>query len=293
MAVYSIKDLENLTGIKAHTIRIWEKRYQIVTPKRTDTNIRVYCDNDLKKLLNISILNKNGIKISRIAELPEEKLGDKVTQLTRHNNTEYSQIEGLLVSMIQLDEKQFDKILSKAINKLGFETVFMNILHPLFNRIGILWQTNSITAAQEHFISNLVRQKLIVAIDGLYTVENASSKKFILFLKEGEMHEIGLLFAYFMIKKFGHKVTYLGQSVPFNDLKEVVDITQPGYFFTSFINPLPTKDLQGYLQALYKAFPNKVFLITGSQVIENKIELPKNFTIFKKYPGLNIFLKKL
>lgn len=293
MAIYSIKDLENLTGIKAHTIRIWEKRYQIVTPKRTDTNIRVYCDSDLKKLLNISILNKNGIKISRIAELPEQKLSDKVSQLTRHNSTENSQIEGLLISMIQLDENQFDKILSDAILKLGFENVFINILHPLFNRIGILWQTNSINAAQEHFISNLVRQKLIVAIDGHYTPGNLSSKKFILFLKEGEMHEIGLLFAYYMIKKSGHKVFYLGQSVPFNDLKEITEITQPDYFFTSFTNPLPVEDFQEYLQALYKDFPGKTFLITGSQAIKNNIVWPKNFNLLKQFPDLDAFLKNL
>ncbi|MFW5979061.1 MAG: MerR family transcriptional regulator, partial [Bacteroidia bacterium] len=214
MATYSIRELEKLSGIKAHTIRIWEKRYKIIQPKRTGTNIRYYSNNDLKKLLNITILNRQGWKISDIAKLSDEELNRKVKDFSYDSKDTESQIEKLVIAMVDLDEVKFDQILSNAIMHDGFEQTIINLIFPFFKKIGLLWQTGSINPAQEHFVSNLFRQKLMVAIDNLKIPDRKDAKKFILFLPEKEFHELGLLFYSYLIKKSGHSVIYLGSSVP-------------------------------------------------------------------------------
>jgi MerR family transcriptional regulator, light-induced transcriptional regulator len=219
MASYSIKDLEDLSGIKAHTIRIWEKRYGIVVPERTTTNIRLYSDDDLKKLLNISILNRNGLKISYLSKLTNNELKEKVIHISRETSDAGTQIENLIISMLELDEWKFDKILSDSIIRIGFEEAMVQVMHPFFEKIGLLWQTGSINPAQEHFVSNLMRQKLIVAIDGQAPARLENRPTFILFLHENELHELGLLFYSYLLKKKGVNVIYLGQAVPFDDLK--------------------------------------------------------------------------
>ncbi len=166
MSTYSIKDLEQLSGIKAHTLRIWEQRYNLLNPKRTDTNIRFYDDNDLKLILNVALLNDNGYKISKIASMNQEEMRAEVMKLTDRTLTHDDQIHALTICMIEMDEERFDKVLSTNILKLGFEQTMMNIVYPFMSKIGVLWQTGAINPAHEHFISNLVRQKLIVAIDG-------------------------------------------------------------------------------------------------------------------------------
>jgi DNA-binding transcriptional MerR regulator len=164
MADYSIKDLEKVTGIKAHTIRIWEKRYAIVQPSRSDTNIRSYSDEDLKKLLNISLLNRNGMKISKLAKLSNSELQNKVMDLAEKPEDSDTKIEALLMAMIDLNEEDFQLTLNAAIDKFGFEKAFLNVVRPFLNKAGILWITGTINPAQEHFVSNMIRQK----IDRLY-----------------------------------------------------------------------------------------------------------------------------
>lgn len=293
MAAYSIKDLENLSGIKAHTIRIWEKRYKIIQPERTNSNIRIYNDEDLKVLLNIAILNKTGMKISHIAQLSSKQLNDKVSQISRYNLKDDAQVENLLVSMIELNEKQFDKVLSNSILKIGFEETFIKILSPLFNRIGILWQTNSINPAQEHFITNLIRQKLLVAIDGQYVPAIANPKKFLLFLPEGELHEIGLLFAHYMIKKFGHQVVYLGQTVPIKDIIDIADIIDPHYLFTSYVNASTIEEINCNINLLYKHFNHIDIFITGLQLENLDINYPNNFIYLPNFFSFTKHLQKL
>ena len=265
MASYSIKDLEELSGIKAHTIRIWEKRYGIVVPERTSTNIRMYSDNDLKKLLNISILNKHGLKISYLAKLSKDELKEKVVHISRESSNPDIQIENLVISMLDLDEWKFDKILSDSIIKLGFEETLVHLMHPFFEKIGLLWQTGSINPAQEHFVSNLLRQKLIVAIDGQSPVPAGTIKTFILFLHEGELHELGLLFYSYLLKKNGFKVIYLGQSVPFDDLDKIISIQKAEYFLTSFTTGITEKGLKQYLHKLAETFPEQTIFFTGYQ----------------------------
>jgi DNA-binding transcriptional MerR regulator len=201
MAVYSIKDLERLTGIKAHTIRIWEKRYQIVEPHRTDSNIRTYCDNNLKKLLNISILNRSGIKISALCKLSEDQIREKVLLSLKPETDFSSQIESMVVAMIELNEDRFEWLLNQSITKIGFEETLFNIIYPFYEKVGLLWLTGTICPAQEHFISNLIRLKLSVAIDGLPSVTSPEAKRIILFLPEWEMHELGLLTYFYMARK--------------------------------------------------------------------------------------------
>jgi DNA-binding transcriptional MerR regulator len=274
LSTYSIKDLEQLSGIKAHTLRIWEQRYNLLNPKRTDTNIRFYDDEDLKLILNVALLNDNGYKISKIASMDSEEMRGEVMKLTERTLTHDDQIHALTICMIEMDEERFDKVLSTNILKLGFEQTMMNIIYPFMSKIGVLWQTGAINPAHEHFISNLVRQKLIVAIDG--QVPSGLGKKFLLFLPEGELHEISLLFASYLIKSKGNKVVYLGQNTPHEDLLTVYKIHQPDYMMTVITTSPSSEYAQEYLNKLAASFSTAHILVTGYQVIGQDFIMPPN-----------------
>ena len=276
MASYSIKELENLSGIKAHTIRIWEKRYGIIKPARTDTNIRYYCDNDLKRLLNIAILNRYGMRISDISKLSNPEMTEKVINVSSDSSNAESNIENLIVAMVEMDEYKFDRILSKYIMHEGFENSVIKVIFPFFEKIGLLWQTGSINPAHEHFVSNLFRQKLMVAIDNIVVTESHTAKKFILFLPEAEYHELALLFYNYLIKKSGRLVYYLGSSVPFGDVVETSKMVNPDFLFTSLTSSLNKNEVIKYLNNLSQTFPFQKILVTGLQVKENFIDLPSN-----------------
>jgi MerR family transcriptional regulator, light-induced transcriptional regulator len=279
MAQYSIKDLERISGVKAHTIRIWEKRYGIVEPKRTDSNIRFYCDTDVKKLMNVSILLHHGYKISKLATLDPRELSKKVLEVSMISNGQNSQVENLVVAMIEMDESKFEKILNMTIIKEGFENTVFKVLHPFFERIGVLWQTGSINPAHEHFISNLVKQKIYVAIDSIAVPSGNDTKKFLLFLPEWELHDLGLLVYDYLIKSRGFKVIYLGQNVPEEDVYSVTDFLQPDYFLVSFANAVEMDKLEGYLLRLAARYPEKTIFITGHQTASLKCELPSSITV--------------
>jgi len=266
MTSYSIKELANLSGIKAHTIRIWEKRYNFIVPSRTETNIRYYCDKDLKRLLNIAILNRQGIRISKIAKLSDEDLAERVVNMASDFGDAAHNIEQLVIAMVDMDEVKFDRILSRYIMHEGFENAVIKIIFPFFERIGILWQTGAINPAHEHFVSNLFRQKLMVAIDNIMVTDNQKAKKFILFLPEGEYHELGLLFYNYLIRKSGQIVYYLGTSVPFDDVVETSKMVNPDYFFTTITALLSKDETVKYLKNLSKAFPLQKILVTGQQI---------------------------
>ncbi|TLX76560.1 MerR family transcriptional regulator [Labilibacter sediminis] len=276
MAVYSIKDLEKISGIKAHTIRIWERRYQVIEPMRSDTNIRKYTDTDLKRILNISILNQNGFKISKIAQLDNSQLKERVLDLCLDTRNTNVQIESLVVSMLELNEGKFNNVLTNSIIKRGFETTVEEILFPFLDRIGVLWQAGTISPAQEHFISNLIRQKIIVAIDNEMGNEK-NDKQITFFLGENELHEIGLLFYSLMARKEGFGVIYLGISVPFDDLKSINKIQKADAFFTSFISPPSNTELTKVLGIYKEEFPDTPFMITGLQVKNHESEIPEGF----------------
>lgn len=291
---YSIRDLEQLTGIKAHTLRIWEKRYGVVTPRRTPTNIRYYTDEDLKKLLNISILNRHGFKISNIANLENDDLGKKIISITNKTIDTDSNIENLIIAMIELNEGKFEKILTTLIINLGFEDTFIKVIIPFFEKVGVLWQIGTINPAQEHFMTNLIRQKIIVAIDGLITSGILSKQsKFILYLPDGELHELGLLFYSYLIQKRGHKVIYLGQMVPFDDLIEIAKIQQPDAFLTFFTANLLNENIQQHLEELSLQFPETKIFAGGLQFKLNDFDVPSSVSIITNVGDFRKELEKI
>jgi DNA-binding transcriptional MerR regulator len=231
MGKYSIKELEKLSGIKAHTIRIWEKRHRLIQPQRTNTNIRFYSDDDLKKIINVSVLNNNGLKISKIAGMSGDEMNRKILELTTTKSESSIYIDQMVIAMVELDEEKFEKILVGLTLRFGFERTVVDVIYPFLEKIGVLWQTHHISPAQEHFISNLIRQKVIVAIDSL-PIPAKTAKKVMLFLPEHELHEISLLFSSYRCRKAGFRTCYLGQAVPFDDLKSTFEVHHPQILLT-------------------------------------------------------------
>lgn len=280
MSTYSIKDLERISGIKAHTIRIWEQRYEIISPNRTDTNIRHYSDEDLKSILNIGILNNCGYKISKIAKMHKDEITASVLEITGSNFNANVQIDNLIIAMTEMDEDRFEKFLSANILRSGFEKTFLEILHPFMVKVGVLWLTNSINPAQEHFISNLVRQKLIAAIDGIDFNSSHHADKCLLYLPENELHEINLLFANLILKKHGYKTIYLGQSVPYQDIKMVCELHKPKHIITVITSTLADISIEDYTLQLCKDFPQQKIMISGYQLQNSTFNLPHNVKLF-------------
>ncbi|MCY7359200.1 MAG: MerR family transcriptional regulator [Rudanella sp.] len=286
MSNYSIKDLEQLSGIKAHTLRIWEQRYNIISPKRTNTNIRTYDDQDLKLVLNISLLKDHGYKISEISRLSVEEMYREVIKISDCQLNYPDQIHALTISMIDLDEDRFEKIISTNILQFGFENTMIHIIYPFLSRIGTLWITGSVGPAQEHFITNLIRQKIIVAIDGQVSKQRPDSKKYMLFLPEGELHEISLLFANYIILARYNKVIYLGQSLPFNELVFAYNIHKPDYVFSVITSVPSNSDVQPFVNKLMKTFPESHILLTGYRVVGQDIQTDDNATIINNIEDL-------
>lgn len=264
MGQYSIKELEQLSGIKAHTIRIWEKRHRIIEPSRTSTNIRYYSDLDLKKIINVSLLNTYGFKISKIADMSVDDMNKKVLEISEIENTKGTHIDRLVITMVDMEEERFEKILNGLIFRFGFEKTITEIVYPFLEKIGILWQTQNITPAHEHFISNLIRQKVIAAIDGL-PLASKTADKILLFLPEGEMHELGLLFYHYLIRKSGYRCYYLGQNVPHDDLVSVYKVHQPEFLVTSVTSKLQIP-VESYLERLSNDFGGTKILASGYQM---------------------------
>lgn len=279
MSNYSIKDLEQLSGIKAHTLRIWEQRYNIISPKRTDTNIRTYDDVDLKLVLNISLLKDHGFKISEISKMSMGEMTHEVITISDRKLNYPDQIHALTISMIDLDEERFEKIISTNILQFGFENTMIYIIYPFLSRIGTLWVTGSIGPAQEHFMSNMIRQKIIVAIDGQVNKQRPTGKKYLLFLPEGELHEIGLLFANYVIRARQNKVIYLGQSLPLTELEFVYNLHKPDYLFVAITSSPSNHEVQPYVDQLARRFPEAQLLFTGYQVVGQDIRTPSNVLI--------------
>lgn len=286
MSQYSIKEIEQLSGIKAHTLRIWEQRYNFIKPKRTDTNIRYYDDEDLKFVLNVSLLKDHGHKISRICSMPEQDIQLEVNRLMEKKMGFPEQIQSLTLSMLELDEERFEKTLNTNILQIGFERTMMNLIYPFFQKIGILWQTGAITPAQEHFISYLVRQKIIVAMDGQVVSSINYNKKYLLYLPENELHEMSLLFSAYIIKSRNNKVIYIGQNVPHQDLINIYKDHNPDFLLTVMTTNPPTNKAQSYIYMLSEAFENSKVLISGHQVVGQDMDTPNNVILLNKLQDL-------
>lgn len=277
MAQYTIKELEHLSGIKAHTIRIWEQRYNVLCPQRTDTNIRYYSDTDLKTLLNISLLNEQGYKISKIAKMSPDQLKLTVQQVAEHETSSLTHhITNLVNAMVDMDEERFDKTFSTVTLQLGFQDAMLQVVYPFLHKIGILWQTNNISPAHEHFVSNLVRQKLIVAIDGQIVKRKQGAPTYLLYLPEGELHEIALLFMNYLIRAHHQQVTYLGQNLPFEDLKRTYELLKPEIICT-VLTIIPEREyVQEYIDRVASSFPEAQLYVYGYQAQHDFLKFPKN-----------------
>lgn len=293
MNKFSIKDIETITGIKSHTIRMWEQRYDFLQTKRTDTNIRYYNDDDLRLLLNVSILNDNGYKISEIAKMSTDERCSKIQEISIKGDSYSCFIQQLTNYAISFNEKEFKKYLSATIKKVGLEQTVLQIIYPFLQNIGVLWQTGMINPAQEHFASTLIKQKLIVAIDGLKTPVINNPKKFLLFLPDGEFHEIALLFAYYLIKNHGHEVLYLGQSLSITYVKDVFKAYQPDYIFSILTNSMSDEELNDLVQRYTQNFCNHKVLLAGGTFGAQQLKNAENISYLKEVPDLLSFLNEL
>lgn len=279
MGKYSIRELEQLSGIKAHTIRIWEKRHKLVSPNRTGTNIRFYSDDDLKKIINVSLLNQHGFKISKIVDLSLEELNQKVAEISSSQADTEIFIDQLILAMIDLEEEKFEGIVTQLSQRFGFERTVLEIIYPFLEKIGVLWQTGNINPAQEHFISHLIRQKIIAAIDQL-PLPPKTNPRIVLFLPESELHEIGLLFFHYVVKKEGFRTYYLGQTVPYEDLKAICAIHKPRYIITQLTSVPPASEVQNFLNTICRDLPESVVLASGYAVKKAQLTLPDNLRVF-------------
>lgn len=280
--IYSIKDIETITGIKAHTIRIWEQRYEFLEPKRTPTNIRYYDDSDLRFLLNISVLNKHGYKISKIASMSIKEINEACLKITEHQNKFAGEINELVDSMMNFNEKEFNRILGLSILKKGLEYSMSKLIFPFLEKCGILWITGVIQPAHEHFVSSLIRQKLFVSIDNLNGEIKPNAKKFLLFIPSGETHDIGLLFANYILRARGHQVIYLGSSLPYEDLYKILSVHKPDFIFSIITSISSNIKIQRFVDTLSIHWPHSQILLTGSQILSKKdLQTPENVVILK------------
>ena len=291
MSTYSIKDLEQLSGIKAHTLRIWEQRYGFISPKRTETNIRYYDSEDLKLILNVALLKDNGYKISKIATLGRDKLNEIVVQLTEKNWRYPDQINALLLSMIDLNEARFEEVIASNTRKIGFENTVLNVIYPFLSKIGVLWQTDAINPAQEHFVTNLIRQKIIVALDGLPSPERAGANKYLFYLPEGELHELTLLFANYIVKARHNRTIYFGQNLPFDDVVSIYGIIDPDYIVTVITTSPPANQVQDYVDQLATSFPQATILLSGYQILSQDLKLTDNVVVFHRIEHMIDFVE--
>ena len=274
MAEYKIRDLEVLSGIKAHTIRIWEKRYNLFSPERTDTQIRTYTDDDLTRMINIAILNRCGFKISKIATMQNEEIHNNVIECNGKNAEDVA-IERLIVAMIEMNERLFHDTLNDLIQSVGLTLTFTDKLIPFLDRIGIMWLVGSINPAQEHFMSNLIRQKVISETDRL-PIPQKKTVDALLFLPEHEQHEISLLFYNFMLRDKGFSTVYLGQSVPYDALKSCIEQLAPQTMVTSWLTAVDDNFMHSYFKRLATECA-KIPVLAGGIQVNNRKDLVKDF----------------
>jgi len=278
MNSFTIKDLENLSGIKAHTLRIWEQRYNFLKPERTFTNIRYYSNNELKTILNIALLNKYGYKVSHIDKMSNTEIREKVLTLNQQEAQQERIVNELVQHMVDLDTKAFEETLTSYILVRGIERTITQIIFKYLEKIGILWLTNHINPAQEHLVTNIIRQKLIVGIEGVSSPLKVN-KTILLFLPEAEYHEMGLLFMYYLLKSRGIEVIYLGTNVPLADVGYVVKVKKPDFLYCHITRPGQNFNFDKFLANISKNLAETPCIISGqlTQNYEKKIQSPIMF----------------
>lgn len=290
---FSIKDLEHLSGIKAHTIRIWEKRYNILTPDRTDTNIRTYDLSNLQKILNVTFLNGHGYKISRIAKLNNEEIGKMVKEVAASSSEKSRAINSFKVAMINFDKALFNDTYNKLLETKTFRDIFLNVFLPLLEEVGLLWQTDTINPVHEHFLVGLIKQNLYLNI-ALLENSNLESKDelYVLFLPENEIHDLGILFLNYELNFYKKKTIYLGPSMPIADMKYLLEI-HPNLKFVSYLTIVP-KELTSFIAEFQRELcvdKNRELHLFGARLLNaDFFNLKENIIIYKTIPE---FSKKL
>jgi DNA-binding transcriptional MerR regulator len=292
MNAFTIKDLENLSGIKAHTIRIWEQRYTFLKPQRTGTNIRYYSNEELKMILNIALLNKYGYKISHIDKMKREELSDKIVSLSNSIAQQERMINELIQNMIDLDIEKFELLLDNYISARGIEKAITQVIFPFLEKIGILWLTNHINPAQEHLVTNVIRQKLIVGIESIFTNYNLN-KTVLLFLPEGEHHELGLLYMYYLLKNKGIKIIYLGANVPVKDVEFVAGIKRPDYLYTHLTSVSSNFAFEKFINTVQTRLQPFPLVISGQFTQHYKKKVSPSVNFCKSMPEVLEFVSTI
>lgn len=280
MNAFTIRDLENLSGIKSHTIRIWEQRYSFLKPKRTSTNIRYYDSEQLKMLLNVALLNKTGFRISAIADMSPAEINEKVLSLISLDAQLDRMINMMLNSMIDLDSDSFEEIIDGYISKNGIKITISHLIFPFLNKVGILWMTNHVRVAQEHLVSNIVRQKLISGIEEL-KINNERGKTVVMFLPDGEYHELGLLYVQYLLKLKGIHTLYLGADVPIEELAYVCNSKRPGCLYTHLTSQPVKFNFEKYLSLIRQRINNTPVVISGRITNEYTKKIPSGIRFGK------------
>lgn len=285
---FSIKDIENLSGIKAHTWRIWEQRYGISLADRKESNHRYYNIDNLKHILRISFLYQHGIKISKIATFDNNKLASLTADISNKAKDHQYYIYQLTEAAISLDEKLFESIFDEVVNEMGMTEAVMQVLYPFQEKIGVLWLTDNVIPSQEHFTSNILLRKLSVAINGLSQVDTENTKEVVLFTPLRERHEIPLLFIHYILKYHQVKVFYLGNNVSIDTLKILTGSKRISHLFFHLITNLTNYSMLEYIRKLRKSFPEMEIVVSGSQstLLKNTecdIRLISNYTELKKF----------
>ena len=286
-STFSIKNLENLSGIKAHTLRIWEKRYNLLEPERTDTNIRRYSLDSLKRLLNVTLLYNHGFKISKIASLNEDEIPELVRSIALKSNSEQVAINAFKLAMINFDYDLFDTNYSEILQHHDFQYVFLNVFMPLMRELGILWQTGAISPAHEHFITNLIKQKIHLQTEALQRrkPQRTNHPLFVLFLPENEIHELGVLYLNYLILSSGYRTVFLGQSLQTSSLETLYSYNSK-FYFVSYLTVEPNKEeimpfLQGFYNDLLADRDSKLLLFGPQQIEIDTDKLPGQIELFR------------
>ena len=288
MNAFTIKDLENLSGIKAHTIRMWEQRYNFLKPQRSCTNIRYYSNDELKTILNIALLNKYGFKISHIDRMQPGEISEKILSLDNAEAIQEIIINDLVREMIELETEKFEFIISSYIQGNGIAKTVKEIIFPFLEKIGILWQTGHIMPAQEHFVTNIIRQKLIVAIDSVPC--NLQGKICIFFLPEGEYHELGILFLCYLVKSHGGRVKYLGANLPIRDVENVYLSIKPDMAFIHLTSPSLHFNFEKFIKAIHQSDHNIPTIISGYPTRSYNKEIPPSIQVKRTFGEVMDFI---
>lgn len=289
MNQFTIKDIENLCGIKAHTLRIWEQRYNLFVAKRKESLHRIYDNDDLKELLRIAFLYHNGHKISKIACLSKEEIDSLVQRSCSRDENNGVFVHQLLEAAVDFDKEKFEKILNCVAMRIGLEKCIADVFYPLLHRIGLLWMTNNVIPAQEHFTSHIIRKKIILAVDGLEPVQHTDNNVLI-FAPEGEHHEIPLLTANYFFKKNNCATVYFGANVSMESVKYYCNYHQVSRFYCHVITHLDNCSLENTLIKLCREFPDKEVVVSGP-AIKCTEPLPGNLIVLRSLNELINFAK--